>query len=286
MALHVCNHETPPAPLDGPMSVTGLALAASKVLDDLVKAPFPSDVRDASLVRIREGAKHMSQELPVAKDADVFGDVCGGLDYAEQSTTAVGLDENLLSLPQLGAVPKPVRRLLGPTGEDEVRTFLNEMVLPIEEAEKNLASADTPPAYMDSSLRKLDAKYVRFVNNLRRRGILCFGFDRRADAGVFAVPKKNGKQRLVVDARRSNVCFAKPATTPLPTAASFSRLHVPAGAHLHCFSFDLRDAFYQIELPAELRAYFCLPGLPARRLGVSHVAGFRSTMRSSTRNFR
>ena len=108
MALHVCNHETPPAPLDGPMSVTGLALAASKVLDDLVKAPFPSDVRDASLVRIREGAKHMSQELPVAKDADVFGDVCGGLDYAEQSTTAVGLDENLLSLPQEGAVPKPV----------------------------------------------------------------------------------------------------------------------------------------------------------------------------------
>ena len=115
MALHVCNHETPPAPLDGPMSVTGLALAASKVLDDLVKAPFPSDVRDASLVRIREGAEHMRQELPVAKDADVFGDVCGGLDYAEQSTTAVGLDENLLSLPQEGAVPKPVRRLLGPT---------------------------------------------------------------------------------------------------------------------------------------------------------------------------
>jgi hypothetical protein len=37
------------------MSVTGLALAASKVFDDLVKAPFPSDVRDASLVRIREG---------------------------------------------------------------------------------------------------------------------------------------------------------------------------------------------------------------------------------------
>ena len=44
--------------------------------------------------------------------------------------------------------PKPLTRLLGPTGVDEVRNFLEEMVLPIEEATKNLASADTPAAYV------------------------------------------------------------------------------------------------------------------------------------------
>ena len=235
MAVYVQDVEWPLAPRDGPLSVSGLTSSACKCLDDLVrggdlgseKSPFPEAMQAASVQRVRVGAERMCREFPTGNDRDVFADVVGGLDYQGGSTTAVGLVENLLSLPPQGAVPKPLQGLLGPTGEDEVQTFVNEMVLPMEEARKNLAATTTPPAYIDPGLRRSKKRYVKFILDLIDRGILVLGFENRADVGVFAVKKKNGKQRLVVDARRSSVS--------LPTSASFSRLHVPEGRHLHCF---------------------------------------------------
>jgi hypothetical protein len=50
-------------------------------------------------------------------------------------------------------------------------------------------------------------------------------------------------------------------------------MEVPAGQNLHCVQLDLTNAFYQIEMPLELRPYFCLPGLTGAQLGISSVDG-------------
>ena len=113
--------------------------------------------------------------------------------------------------------------------------LLHDKLWPIEEAEQNLVSEDTPPAFIDSGIRKSKKRYVKFVKDLIARGFLVLGFEKRADVGVFAVKKQNGKQRRVVDASRSNACFAVPDPVALPTSACFSRLHVPEGRHLHSF---------------------------------------------------
>eukprot|EP00959_Pyramimonas_sp_CCMP1952_P163920 3427146-Pyramimonas_sp.AAC.1 len=47
--------------------------------------------------------------------------------------------------------------------------------------------------------------------------------------GLFTVWKKNGKQRLIVDARLSNLCFAQPDPVDLATGGSSASLEVDPG---------------------------------------------------------
>ena len=76
--------------------------------------------------------------------------------------------------------------------------------------------------------------------------------------GICAVPKKDGRQRLVVDCRRVNCWFAVPPKAHLPTCAAYSRLSMPPGSTLYSGGFDLKDAFCQLELSLYLRPYVCL----------------------------
>ena len=66
----------------------------------------------------------------------------------------------------------------------------------------------------------------------------------RECCGLFAVWKKSGKQRLIIDARRSNLWFRPPPKTRLASGDSFSRLHAMAGEALGLGQTDIQDAFY------------------------------------------
>ena len=70
-----------------------------------------------------------------------------------------------------------------------------------------------------------------------------------------------------------SVSVGPPPSVSLPTAASFARMEVLAGQKLHCVQFDIANAFYQMEMPLELRPNFCLPGLTGAQLGVMSVDG-------------
>ena len=103
--------------------------------------------------------------------------------------------------------------------------------------------------------------------------MLCYGTKFLCDVGLFEVAKKSGKLRLVVDARRANLCFDDPLGVSLPTSASFGRLEVAPGQILHCTQFDLSDSFYQFEMPELLRPFFCLPPVTCREVGVFRIGG-------------
>ena len=86
--------------------------------------------------------------------------------------------------------------------------------------------------------------------------------------GVFAVAKKSGKQRLIIDARPANFWFGEPDSVSLATGAAMSYLEVPEDAGLWVATADIADAFYNMMLPMQWRPYFTLPPLEGWRLGL------------------
>ena len=158
----------------------------------------------------------------------VSGDLVGpGSEYFETTSTSTPLDVTMLSLPADGAEPRPLAELLGPAGADK-------SVLPTEVRGERLAAADALTAFMDPRMRKSHKAYTRLIQRLVRCGVLCYGTKFLCDVGLFEVAKKSGKQRLVVDARRANLCFDDPTGVSLPTSASFGRLEAAPGQILHC----------------------------------------------------
>ena len=198
----------------------------------------------------------------VESDTEAFTAVCGGLDYGASPANFEPLQEALLSLRPKGARPRPLLELAG-AGAQFTCGDENLCVLPNEEATRNLHAAELVSAFMDPGLRRSKKLYHRLLRRLRESGMIDFVPTGEPGAvvervGVFAVAKKDGRQRLVVDCRRSNCWFQPPPKAKLPTCASYSRLSMPAHSTLYSGGFDLRDAFYQLELPARLRPYFCL----------------------------
>eukprot|EP00959_Pyramimonas_sp_CCMP1952_P464286 9486324-Pyramimonas_sp.AAC.1 len=55
----------------------------------------------------------------------------------------------------------------------------------------------------------------------------------RERCGLFFVRKKSGKQRMVVDCRRANCLFRRPASVALAAGSSLGELAVPEGKGLY-----------------------------------------------------
>ena len=94
--------------------------------------------------------------------------------------------------------------------------------------------------------------------------------------GIFFVPKKNGKLRIILDTRDVNGFFSRPPSTRLPSAAAFSSLETwplveDTGEKKPIFfsSGDIMDCFYHCGVPPGLEQWFSLPAIRARH--VSHV---------------
>ncbi|CAK0804488.1 unnamed protein product [Prorocentrum cordatum] len=98
------------------------------------------------------------------------------------------------------------------------------------------------------------------------------------EVGLFSVPKKSRRQRLVVGARPANFWFGDPADVHLATGAAPAAIELPDGASLWAASADIADAFYNMELPHARRPYFALPPIDALAGGahLEHVDTFAS----------
>ena len=93
---------------------------------------------------------------------------------------------------------------------------------------------------------------------------------------MFFVGKPGGKQRLVVDCRRSNHHFTEPARVSLATGDAIGRLQSGSdGGKLVIGQVDIKDAFYRMALPLPLRGYFGLRPLAARYLALDSLDGCR-----------
>ena len=85
------------------------------------------------------------------------------------------------------------------------------------------------------------------------------------DVGLFTVWKKDGRQRLVIDCRGSNMHFSEPDKTGLASGASFSAMELQEGEQLWTGAVDIADAFLQHGLADCSKTLLCSTTSACRR---------------------
>ena len=191
--------------------------------------------------------------------------------YGGESATFAPLDVNALSLLPPGFAPVGLEKAAGEAGRKIVEGAVAK-ILPREQGREKEEAAGLKRSYCDPALRK-PAVYVHLLSRLAAAGLIEHRRKSHKQVGIFAVWKKSGAQRLILDARVSNCAFGDPGKVTLATGQSFAALEVDAGPPIWIGGVDIADAFYAIALLPPLVEYFGLPPITAGRAGVSEVCG-------------
>ena len=125
--------------------------------------------------------------------------------------------------------------------------------------------------HTDPELKRKPQCRAKLVRDMSLRGLVSFGAPSEATVGVFVVPKKLGKQRLIVDTRPVNQHFRRPWNCVLPTPVSWAGLQLPLDSAYHMAQTDVNTAFYRILAPSGMSEYFILPSVSTRLLLLSCV---------------
>ena len=109
-----------------------------------------------------------------------------------------------------------------------VRGYLDHFREMIEKPARELESQSfkdaLPVPYWDPKLRKSRRQRIALYQGLWRRDLLTFRRREKGRIGVFTVKKKDGWQRLIIDARVPNASHQRPPATRLSTPASLISL--------------------------------------------------------------
>ncbi|OLQ05790.1 hypothetical protein AK812_SmicGene10971 [Symbiodinium microadriaticum] len=201
---------------------------------------------------------------------------CGGYTDLGQSVGALtNYQPDLVSLPEAGWQPINLDALGGKVRGRSISSFIQEQLLPAETAHMKVKDSGVERPYSDPRFRD-PRVYGDFVSRLLQSSIVDLSMqDGRERVGLFFVSKKANKLRLIIDARRSNAHFRPPSYVHLATGDSLSRLEVDPETELTICTADLKDAFYHLSLPEELRTYFTLAPIDGKFLSVKEVGGQR-----------
>ena len=123
-----------------------------------------------------------------------------------------------------------------------------------------------------AKLVESDSDYIQLVTRLRQKGMVEFTTEPKCVNGVFATPKSDGMQRLVVDGRPANARFVPSPSMELPTPDLLAKLEVPEEETLYVAKSDLDNFYHRLRLPKWLRPYFALPPVRAGDIGLDGFA--------------
>jgi hypothetical protein len=142
--------------------------------------------------------------------------------YGHEPQSLVALDPSLLSLPEAGAPPLVAFDNDSISGSPKVAELIEQFVLPTADGQRQWRDSSVRHAYLDPSLRSGGRRYAAVVSLLVSRGVLELTSEPGiCERGGFAVRKKCGGQRLVIDARPANLFLSTPLSTRLPSALPF-----------------------------------------------------------------
>lgn len=225
-----------------------------------------------SVQRIFDLVKSMGKPPQDITGQGALSELRAKLGYDGEPTTLARLQEDLVSLPADGSQPAPLENILG-CGAHFPCSLLESKVLPPGAVKELKAQCSLKSPYFDPHLKYSRRAYASFVRRLHNSGVVEYRRSCREQCGLFCVWKKSGRQRLVVDARLTNLWFAKPEDVSLATGFSFGAIEVDGHGPIQLAGVDIADAFYNIELPASLRDLFGLRPLKAVEVGVSSCEG-------------
>ena len=112
--------------------------------------------------------------------------------------------------------------------------------------------------HTDPELKRKPQCYAKLVRDVSLRGLVSFGAPSEATVGVFVVPKKLRKQRLIFDTRRVNQHFRRPWHCVLPTPAWWAGLQLPTYLMAQT---DVNTAFCRILAPSGTPCISFLPSV-------------------------
>ncbi|CAK0849230.1 unnamed protein product [Prorocentrum cordatum] len=189
--------------------------------------------------------------------------------YADEPAIGAraGYQRGRVSLPSGGAGRVDLVRLL-PAHLQSALESGHGLLRSEQEATAALEEADVT-CYVDGKLAQRGIDYGRFLLELYDAGIvevLDYELERKEETGVFFVPRKDDKLRLIFDTRRANCHIRTPEYAHLASGDALSSLECTPGEEVHLAAGDVEVCFYQCVLPAWARNYFCLPSLATRML--------------------
>ena len=134
------------------------------------------------------------------------------------------------------------------------------------------SEAERPPA-RKAFLVRSRTDYSRIIKRMHELTMVRFVRKPKAINGVFAAPKSEGRQRLVMDGRPANAVFAASPKVDLPTPDLLAGLFVDASRDFFVAKVDLDNFYHRIKVPAWMTPYFALPAVRAEDVGQQHVFG-------------
>ena len=197
----------------------------------------------------------------------------GSVSYFEECSTVAPYVSGMVALPSKDCSPQPLVGLLGQTDFQRILE-LSRSNIAVSDVSSQLSDLGLKKPYVDPEFKNYDV-YLNFVKELSARGLASFHLSSfvREFTGTFFVKKKDGRLRLVLDARRSNCHFVTPPATDLATGASIGDIQCDRSRSVYVGHVDISNAFYTLALPIEWRRYFALPGVKAGDVGVPEVTG-------------
>ena len=182
----------------------------------------PSEMQLTSLSRICDACREICA-VECNSAAEAVKALCGSVPgYTGNGVKQATFNEGLISLPDRGAKMADGSALL--TGSDlEVwRDWRRVLLRSPSEFQEVIALEGRVAPHTDLELKRKPQCYVRLTHDMSLRGLVSFGAPSEATVGVFVVPKKLGKQRLIFDTLRVNQHFRRPWHCVMPAPASWA----------------------------------------------------------------
>ena len=170
--------------------------------------------------------------------------------------------EGLVSLPDPGARIADGSALSTGADSEAWRDWRRVLLRSPSEFHEVIAREGRVAPHTDPELKRKPQSYARLLRDVSLRGLVSFGAPSEATVGVFVVPKKLGKQRLIFDTRRVNQHFRRPWHCVLLAPPSWAGLQLPSDSAYHMVETGVNTAFHRILAPNGMSEFFILPSVP------------------------
>ena len=220
----------------------------------------------SSLSRICDAYRRISA-VDCNSTAEAFKALCGSVPgYTRNGVKQATFKEGLVSLPDPGTKLADGFALLTGSDLEAWRDWRRVLLRSPSELREMIPLEERIAPHTDPELKRKPRRYARLVRDMSLRGLVSFGATSEATVGVFVVPKKLGKQRLIFDTRRVNQHFRRPWHCALPAPSSWAGLQLPADSAYHMVQTDVTTAFYRILAPLGMSECFILPSVSIQLL--------------------
>ena len=259
-----------------PSSLTRRVDASFKTLNDLASAPFDAA---AGSLPLTQSQKWIMDD--VWRRVAHFGDCPLDLDeqgviskmaskanlYTGEAAHPAEFDMQRIKILHRRRPVLPAKSLLPEHAAIFLEHFRELIEKSPSELEADMETQETIEPYWDPKLRGNKQLRYKFYQALSEAGLLTFRRRRKGRVGFFVVRKKDGWQRLIVDARVANQNHRRPPTTRLSTASGLAdvdfvgeamdgqgevmQLQLPSMA-----AGDVGDCFYNFSVEC-MASWFC-----------------------------